>query len=59
VRVLVGIGVGSSKVVYLPSCPAVSWTGGNFASDGTEADESYFDGHVDELSVLLLMNVLL
>ena len=45
--------------MYIPGCPAVSWTGGDFASDGTEADESYFDGHVDELRVLLLMNVLL
>ena len=53
------VGIGSSKVVYIPGCPAVSWTGGDFASDGTEADESYFDGHVDELRVLLLMNVLL
>ena len=54
-----GVELGSCKVVYIPSCPAVSWTGGDFASDGTEADESYFDGHVDELSVFLLMNVLL
>ena len=58
-RGLVGIGIGSWEVVYIPGCPAVSWTGGDFASDGTEADDSYFDRHVDELKVLLLMNVLL
>ena len=56
---LVGIETGIWEVVFIPGCPAVSWTGGDFASDGTEADESYFDGHIDELRLLLLMNVLL
>jgi len=55
-RGLVGIGIGSWEVVYIPGCPAVSWTGGDFASDGTEADESYFDRHVDELRVMMLLD---
>lgn len=54
VRALVGVGSGRWEVVYVPGGPAVSWTGGNFASDGTEADESDFDRHVDEMRFLLL-----
>jgi hypothetical protein len=47
-------GEGLNEIV--PCCPAVSWTGGDFASDGAEADESYSDRHGDEMNVRLLWN---
>ena len=59
VRGLVGVGLGRGEVKYVPGGPAVSWTGGDFAGDGTEADESYFDRHVDEMMVMMLLDMLL
>ena len=47
-------GDGLKEIV--PCCPTASWTGGDFASDGTEADESYSDRHDDEMNVRLLWN---